>query len=669
LKLVWVLGLSLSISFLCSILEAVLLSISHSFVAVLRDRGERAGELLHRMQKRIDEPIAAILTLNTIAHTVGAAMGGAIALELWGSRWIGLFSAILTLVILLFSEIVPKTLGATYWQTLAAPAAYVLRGMIVVMKPVLVPLSVFNRWIAPEEAVPTVSRAELEVLAEIGRREGTLDEDEWQVVSNVMRLEEVTLAEVLTPRTEVIAIPAEASVPEAKDVMLDEGHLRLPVYEGDLDHIVGILLARDLWRAARAGATEIRPLIRPVQFAPEGKKVEDLIPEMRRRRAKMAVVVDEFGGTAGIVTLEDLFEEIVGEIQDEHEVDEPVEFQRRADGRVRIWGGVPVRDVSERLDVVLESRAHDTIGGWLVEQLDRMAHLGGVRGAAQPGGRGRSAEYRAFRREARGRAARRRLSGGVRPSPWAGRASAAQQGGVRNGVAGADVHTCRELEPGRSGQSRAELHEPVLVGRRGISHTGAVPDGVVRRVPTPLTVAPEDPSEDRGEVGALGSPGRREGGVVPLRQDPHFEGRDRRPGHPCHERLVLGHDPGVCLGLQPFQGTEQTLAVVRVEPARPLEPTIDVGHRLANGVQLSVGVDQGVSRFCPAIPKEDYVCFGVLHRQGPVARVVTLDRGPELRVGHDGGVQVVAGGLDDHLLPARRRMRGRFELALSSGHG
>lgn len=376
MKLAWVLGLSLSISFLCSILEAVLLSITHAYVAVLRDQGERAGELLHRMQNRIDEPIAAILTLNTIAHTVGAAMGGAIALEIFGSRWIGLFSAVLTLVILLFSEIVPKTLGATYWQALAAPTAYVLRGLILLMKPILIPLSVFNRWIAPAEAGPTVSRAELEVLAEIGRREGTLGEDEWQVVSNVMRLGEVTLAEVLTPRTEVIAIPLEASVAEAKDLMLDEGHLRLPVYEGDLDHVHGILLARDLWRAARAGATEIRELIRPVQFAPKGKKVEDLIPEMRRRKAKMAVVVDEFGGTAGIVTLEDLFEEIVGEIQDEHELDEPSEFERRADGTVRIWGGVPVRDVSDTLDLTLESRAHDTIGGWMVEQLDRMARPG-----------------------------------------------------------------------------------------------------------------------------------------------------------------------------------------------------------------------------------------------------------------------------------------------------
>ncbi len=395
-KLLWVLGVSLSISFLCSILEATLLSITHAFVGVLRDQGERAGEFLHAMQERIEEPIAAILTLNTIAHTVGAAMGGAIALEVFGDEWIALFSAVLTLVILLFSEIVPKTLGATYWQALARPSAYVLQAMVFVMKPILVPLSFFNRLITPGgKEGPTVSRAEIEVLAAIGRREGTLKKSEFKVIDNVMRLEEVTLAEVLTPRIDVIAIPAGASVAEAKDLMLDEGHLRLPVYDGDLDHIVGIIVARDLWRADRDGDTSIDGLIRPVQFAPETKKVEDLIPDMRRQRAKMAVVVDEFGGTEGIVTLEDLIEEIVGEIQDEHELDEPPEFSVKQDGSIRIWGGVPVRDVNEELNLDLPGPAQDTLGGWMQGRLDRIATRGDM--ISVTGGRFRVERMRGHR--------------------------------------------------------------------------------------------------------------------------------------------------------------------------------------------------------------------------------------------------------------------------------
>src|SRR5690606_12393180 len=138
--LLLVVGISLAVSFLCSILEAVLLSISHSYVGVLQERDHPAGNLLAGMRRNIEQPIAAILTLNTIAHTVGAAMGGAIALEVFGSKWVALFSVVLTFVILVFSEILPKTIGATYWQTLAPYAAYVLRFMIVVMKPVLIPL-------------------------------------------------------------------------------------------------------------------------------------------------------------------------------------------------------------------------------------------------------------------------------------------------------------------------------------------------------------------------------------------------------------------------------------------------------------------------------------------------------------------------------------------------
>jgi putative hemolysin len=402
-ELIWVLGLSLSTSFLCSVLEAVLLSITHSYVGVLRDRGERAGEWLAHMQERIDEPIAAILTLNTIAHTAGAAMGGAIALEVFGDRWIALFSAVLTLVILVFSEIIPKTLGATYWQELSRPAAYLLRGMVVVMKPILIPLSWFNRLIQPREGrTKTVSRAEIEVLAEIGRREGTLDEDEWQVVSNVIRLDEVSVAEVMTPRTDIVAIPVEASIQEAKDLMLDEGHLRLPVYRESLDRIAGILLARDLWRADRDETTGIESIIRPAQFAPSSKAVEDLIPEMREQRNKMAIVVDEFGGTAGLVTLEDLIEEIIGEIQDEHEEHEPQDFYPLEDDAVRVWCGVSVRDVNEKLELALPEDQHDTLGGFLFGEIGRVGRVGDQ--VRVPGGlfritrmRKRRIEYAVFR--------------------------------------------------------------------------------------------------------------------------------------------------------------------------------------------------------------------------------------------------------------------------------
>jgi len=376
-KLLAILGISLATSFLCSILEAILLSVNHGYVQVLKDRGVKAGDLLHRMQQRIEEPIAAILTLNTIAHTFGAALGGALALQLFGDVWMAAFSAGLTLAILLFSEILPKTLGATLWPRLAPMAAYILRGMILVMKPVVVPLTFFARAITPGQKRPnTVSRTEFQALARIGRREGTLDEDEWRVVSSVMSLDQVPVTEVMTPRTDIVAVPSGATVEETKTVMLDEGHLRVPVFEESLDRIVGIILARDLWRADRDGVTDIRQVMRPIQFAPATKPVDDLIGEMRTERVKMVIVVDEFGGTSGLVTLEDLLEEIVGEIQDEHEVDEPQNFQLLDSGDVRVWGGVSLREVIEELELDLPDDLYDTLGGLIFGRLKRIPRVG-----------------------------------------------------------------------------------------------------------------------------------------------------------------------------------------------------------------------------------------------------------------------------------------------------
>jgi putative hemolysin len=377
--LFWILLATLATSFLCSILEAVFLSITHSYIALLKDRGDWAGAWLEAAQKNIDEPIAAILTLNTIANTMGAAMGGAEAQRLWGNAWMTGFSAGLTFMVLVFSEIVPKTLGATYWKRLARPAAYVLRVMVVVMKPLLGPLGWLARILTASSENPKISRAEIEVLAEIGRREGALDEDEWQVVSNVIRLDEVSVGEVMTPRTDMVAIPAGSTVHEAQEMMLETGHLRLPVYQDSLDKVVGVVLGRDVWRAHRDGLDRLEDVMRPVPFAPSSKAVEDLIPEMRSQRTKMAIVVDEFGGTAGLVTLEDLIEEIIGEIQDEHEGDEPVDFQPLFGGRLRVWGGTTLREASSRLDfepTEEEEEGYDTLGGFVFGRLNRIPVVG-----------------------------------------------------------------------------------------------------------------------------------------------------------------------------------------------------------------------------------------------------------------------------------------------------
>lgn len=367
---------TLAVSGLCSILEAVLLSIDTSFVEMRRAEGRRSGRLLHELKSHIDQPIAAILTLNTVAHTAGAAFAGSLAYELFGSAWVAGFSAVFTFAILVFSEIIPKTAGARFCKQLAPPSAYVLKALTFSMMPLLVPLSWVQRLMQGSGNGPDISREEIEVMARMAWTTGTLAEDEWQVVSNVMRLGEVPVGEVMTPRTDIVAIEAGATVEEAKKVMLDHGHLRLPVHTGTLDRIVGVLVARDLWRADQKGVAEIRDLTRAPIFAPVSRPVQALIPELRDKGAKMAIVLDEFGGTAGLATFEDLIEEIVGEIRDEHEAHEPAEFQRLADGSVRVWGGVSVREANQRLRLELPSDLSDTVGGYVFGSLHRVPRPG-----------------------------------------------------------------------------------------------------------------------------------------------------------------------------------------------------------------------------------------------------------------------------------------------------
>lgn len=377
--LLTIVGISLAISFLCSILEAVFLSISHGYVAILKNRGEWAGDWFEHARRNVEEPIAAILTLNTIAHTIGASMGGHQAGEYFGSAAVGIFSGVLTLLVLLATEIIPKTIGATYWKRLAKPSAYILHAMIIVMKPVLIPLRWISQLITPAGHRPTVSRAEIEVLAEIGRREGTLDDDEFSVVSNVIRLDEVSVGEVMTPRTDMVGLRADASIQEAADMMLETGHLRLPVYQDNLDSIIGVVVGRDIWKAQRNGNTDLESVVRPMPYAPQSKRVEELLPEMRAQLTKMAIVIDEFGGTAGLVTLEDLIEEIIGEIQDEHEGDEPSAFEPLTEGRVRVWGGTSLREASQRFGFEPtddEDDGFDTIAGYVFGRLARIPVVG-----------------------------------------------------------------------------------------------------------------------------------------------------------------------------------------------------------------------------------------------------------------------------------------------------
>ncbi|MBD3316202.1 MAG: DUF21 domain-containing protein [Chitinivibrionales bacterium] len=318
--LLTVIFLLVATSFTCSILESVILSINKPYIELLRQRGEKAGEILRSLKGDIDEPLSAILTLNTISNTAGAAVAGGLALEIFGSRWMALFSGVLTLLILVFSEIVPKTLGANYWKALSTPAAWVLRVLVVILKPITIPVNLVARVIARNKTVPRVTKDEVLTSVRVGFREGAVEQSEYRIVENLFRLNKVTVHDIMTPRKVVVWFSPGQTLEE---LVADGRYLRfsrIPLYNVRDDRIEGVVLRRDVMRhlAREDLKIPLKELAHDPEFVDETMSVYDLLDRFISRKVHLAAVLDEFGEFAGIVTMEDALETLLGrEIIDE----------------------------------------------------------------------------------------------------------------------------------------------------------------------------------------------------------------------------------------------------------------------------------------------------------------------------------------------------------------
>ena len=315
--------LAIGVSFLCSVLEASLLSLPRSHVHALVEQGSPAARLLDRMKKNIDRPLAAILTLNTIAHTVGAAGVGAQAAVVFGDMAVGVASALMTLAILVFSEIIPKTIGAVHARRLTGVTAYTTQAMIYLCLPLILVLERINRLIGYQRHKDRITRSEVLATIRLGHEGGSLREREHRVVSNVLALAEIRLAEVLTPRTVLFTLPAELTVADALAQHEPLRYARIPLHTGSPEQITTYVARFDLHRAAAEGrgAESLAAVAKPLPAFPEQASVADALEHLLHRHQLIALVVDEYGGTEGIVTLEDLLETLLGrEIVDETDI-------------------------------------------------------------------------------------------------------------------------------------------------------------------------------------------------------------------------------------------------------------------------------------------------------------------------------------------------------------
>ena len=326
---------ALVFSFLCSIAEAVLLSVTTPYVVLLERRCQPAGKVLRKLKAHINEPLTAILTLNTIAHTIGAAGAGAQVAAVFGNVYLGAASVILTLLILFLSEIIPKTLGAHHWRALAPATAYGLKFLVWLLYPFVRVTARMTRGLSEGPRLSGFSRQEFAVMAELSAEEGQLAERESEVLKNLLLLRETRVKDAMTPRPVVFSLAESITVGAFFDEYAAVRFSRIPLYRDDRDQVDGFVLRSDLLLAHARGEvdTPLAHFKRSLPVLPESLSLAQAFNRLLRVRAHIVQVVDEYGCLAGILTLEDIIETLLGlEIVDEG--DAAVDMQEHAR---RLW--------------------------------------------------------------------------------------------------------------------------------------------------------------------------------------------------------------------------------------------------------------------------------------------------------------------------------------------
>jgi CBS domain containing-hemolysin-like protein len=365
--------------------ETSLTSISRVRLRQLVEQKVQRAIVIERLHRNPNAYLSTILIVNTVAIIVASSAATLLALHLYHERvaeW--LVSLVLSLVVLVACEITPKTLALQRAERVALRLAPLVAGATLVMRPVVYVLTAVTRLILrilgggkAQVRGPFVTEEELKLLVTVGEEEGVIEEEEREMIHGIFEMGDMSVRELMVPRTDLVAIEVNEPVEKAVDLVTKHGHTRIPVYEGNLDHIIGVLYAKDLLRAVVRGEKKsLREIARKPFFTPESNKVQDVLRDLRKNRVHMAIVVDEYGGTAGAVTIEDILEEIVGPIQDEYDIGEEDEIQFINPNEVVLDGRVSVDDVNELLKLSLAADNYDSIGGFVLNQLGATPKVG-----------------------------------------------------------------------------------------------------------------------------------------------------------------------------------------------------------------------------------------------------------------------------------------------------
>ena len=313
---------ALSLSFLCSILEAVLLSTPMSFISMKESQGSKTASLMKQYKVNVDRPVGAILSLNTIAHTIGSAGVGAESIKVFGDEYFGLISAILTLLILVFSEIIPKTIGASYWRSLAMPSTKIIHVLIFITYPLVLLSELITKVFTPKNHQASVSREEVSAMVDVGTTEGIFRESESKIIKSCIRLIGVKAREIMTPSVVVETANVNLTIKEFYEQQA-WNFSRIPVYDNSKDYVIGYVLKDVVLKELSEDKfeTKLSDLVRPILSFNEDDSVYQIWEKMLEKREHISIILDEYGCLRGVVSMEDVIETMTGvEIVDEYDV-------------------------------------------------------------------------------------------------------------------------------------------------------------------------------------------------------------------------------------------------------------------------------------------------------------------------------------------------------------
>ena len=371
--------------------ETALTSVGRLRVRFLAEQGSQAAGVLQRLRADPNRFLSTVLFVNTLALIVASTATALLSDEVFTSLGVTsalrlgltlLVSFVLSVILLIAAEVTPKTLAITHAERVALAAAGPVDRLASFLGPILWIVTFVSRGITGGRAAraPYLTEEELISLLHVSEEQGVIEEQEHQMIHGIIEIGDKTVREIMVPRTDIVAVELHADLREVVRLFKEHRHTRLPVYEHDIDHVVGLIHTKDLllyYTLSTSQEFDMDKLLRPIEFTPEQKKVDELLHDMRTKKVHMMIVVDEYGGTAGLVTLEDLLEEIVGEIRDEYDSAEEEELIILNDREARVDAGFPLEELNSRLGLAIEeSGDYDSVGGYVHSVLGKIATPG-----------------------------------------------------------------------------------------------------------------------------------------------------------------------------------------------------------------------------------------------------------------------------------------------------